>query len=207
MFVFLSNPNGGHWNGQILRRPKVSLNNKKWYQKIKESKLKLFFQENPKYSSKTSFLSRVSGLALRGRVRRFIFHEGLTIVTSSPQRCQLGWFSNLTRLPPGCLLAELSWACPPDGNFGANSRKPEEIMSLIWLGKTSISPRWALEDGWGWSGGWELCLNFSLLTQTWISGRKWMEGLFLGRWGGTNQENRMSEKRYQETKAGNTDWH
>lgn len=85
-------------------------------------------------------------------MRRFIFHEGLTIVTSSPQRCQLRWFSNLTRLPPGCLLAELCWACPPEGNFGANPRKPEEIMCLIWLGKTSICPqvsfrRWS-RMGW-----------------------------------------------------------
>lgn len=39
---------------------------------------------------------------------------------------------------------------------------------------------------------------------------KWQEmdgRTFLGGWGGTNQENRMSEKQYQETKAGNTGCH
>lgn len=45
------------------------------------------------------------------------------------------------------------------------------------LGKPRYPPKWAGEDGWGWGGWWGLCLNLSLLTRTWISGRKWMEGL------------------------------
>lgn len=82
----------------------------------------------------------MSWLPLRDRVRSLVLQWGFRVeLLLLIKRSQL---QHLTWMPPGCLLAEVFWACPtrrkPQGRVG--------ITFLNWLGVPSEKDEW---DGWG----------------------------------------------------------
>ena len=63
-----------------------------------------------------SFLRRVAGLSLRGRLRNSDNRERLRVdpLLLDVERSQLRWFGHLVRLPPGHLPAKVFRACPSE---------------------------------------------------------------------------------------------
>ncbi|XP_061647372.1 uncharacterized protein LOC133486367 [Phyllopteryx taeniolatus] len=87
-------------------------------------------------AAEMSFLRRVSGLSLRGRVRSSVIREDLRVepLLLHIERTQMRWLGHLIQMPPGRLPGEVFWAGPigrrPRGR--PRTRRRNYILRLAW---------------------------------------------------------------------------